>query len=65
MFRVEMDTGNSGYGWHYNSPREVYDDLVGNIGHDEAANVEGWCELACIGEVYWGDHFQVYVLEDN
>ena len=64
MFRVEVSWDSGGYGWTYKKPEEVYDDLVDIIGHDEAANVEGWCELASIGEEYNGENFTVYVYEE-
>lgn len=65
MFRVEMDTGNGGWGWNFKTPEDVYENIVDEVGHDEAANVQGWCELASIGEVYEGEHFQVYVMEND
>lgn len=64
IYRVEMDLGNGGYGWNYKTQREVYEDLEETVGHDEAANVEGWCEIASIGEIYEGNHYKVYILED-
>ncbi len=62
-YRVEENWGSGGCGFTYDTPREVYDALVETYGHDEAANIEGWCEAA-IGEEYSKDGILVYIIEE-
>lgn len=64
IYRVEENWGSGGCGYIYETPREVYEALVDDYGHDEAANIEGWCELASVGEEYNGDGITVYVYEE-
>lgn len=42
---------------YFRSPRGVYEYLSDYYSHDTAANAEGWCELASVGEVYEGSEF--------
>lgn len=43
---------------------DVYDYLVDRFGHNVAANAEGWVELACIGEWYEDDEFEIEIMEE-
>lgn len=38
---------------------EIYDCIMAitNDNHDEASNVQGWSDIACIGEIYEGENF--------
>ena len=48
------------------TPREVYYLLrEKEIPHDEAANAEGWCELAGVGEEYETDDFIITIREED
>lgn len=47
----------------------VYDELVDNFGINgvddfEAIEAESWCELAVVGEVYYGEGFTITVEEE-
>ncbi len=35
------------------------------IDDETAINVESWCEVATIGEIYDGDGFSIEILDDN
>lgn len=35
------------------------------IDNETAINVESWCEIATIGEIYDGDGFSIEILDDN
>lgn len=42
----------------------IYDRIFGITNdYEEAANVEGWCELASIGEIYEHELFTVEILD--
>ena len=43
--------------------REVYDSLMYRFGHMVAAEAEGWTELACVGEWYEEDEFEIEMME--
>ena len=43
--------------------REVYDSLIGRFEHDVAAEAEGWTEMACVGEWYDEDGFEIEMME--
>lgn len=56
------------------SPRAVYYDLVEIIFNKDSKNVteeihticadaEGWCELACVGDIYEHDEFVIEVID--
>ena len=64
VYRVEENWGSGGCGFTCETPREVYDALVEEYGHDEATNIEGWCELATVGEEYSKDGIIVYIIEE-
>lgn len=50
--------------WHLTDSRSVYDHLVGRCGHDRAAEAEGWTELACVGDWYEEDGFEIEMMEE-
>lgn len=43
--------------------RSVYDFLIDHFDHDTAAEAEGWTELACVGEWYEEDDFEIEMME--
>lgn len=43
--------------------KSVYEHLVEHVGHDRAANAEGWTELASVGEWYEEDDFEIEMME--
>lgn len=55
--------GDSGSHYFYDS-RSVYDLLIDHFDHDTAAKAEGWTELACVGEWYEEDGFEIEMMED-
>jgi hypothetical protein len=44
--------------------RSVYDRLIDDFEHDIAADAEGWTELACVGEWYETDDFEIEMMEE-
>lgn len=52
-----------GYSHYYGNSRAVYDKLESYVGHDEAAEAEGWTEMACVGQVYEQDEFTIEMVE--
>lgn len=38
--------------YYYDDSRSVYFKVEPHLGHEEAAEVEGWTEMACIGEEF-------------
>lgn len=40
------------YSYYYEDSRAVYFKLEPHLGHEWAAEVEGWTEMACIGEEF-------------
>lgn len=46
---------------------DVYEYLTHRFGleHEEAESAVSWCELACIGECYEGDGFEILIEEDD
>jgi hypothetical protein len=53
-----------GYEIFCSDSREVYDCLIDRFEHDIAANAEGWVELACVGEWYEEDEFEIEMMEE-
>jgi hypothetical protein len=51
------------YSYYYGNSRDVYDKLEPYVGHYEAAEAEGWTEMACIGEIYEQDEFIIEMVE--
>ena len=54
------DGSQSGY---FADSRSVYDRLIDDFDHDTAAEAEGWTEMACIGEIYEEDEFEIEMVE--
>ena len=52
-----------GYEMFCSDSREVYDCLIERFGHDIAADAEGWTEVACIGEWYEENGFEIEMIE--
>ncbi len=44
----------------------VYDRImfITDDNHDVAANAQGWCELAAVGEIYEDDNFTIKIIDD-
>lgn len=51
------------YDMYCNTSREVYDCLINHFDHDVAAEAEGWTEMACVGEWYDEDGFEIEMVE--
>lgn len=43
----------------------VYDFLNERFGHNLAENASSWVELACVGEVYENDDFEIEIMEGD
>ncbi len=56
-------TKEPNYSYYYGKSRDVYDKLEPYVGHYEAAEAEGWTEMACVGEVYEQDEFIIEMVE--
>lgn len=52
------------YLYYYSNSSVMYDKLVAYVGHEKAADAEGWAEMACVGEVYEQDEFIVEMVEE-
>lgn len=53
-----------GYEVFCDHSREVYDSLIGRFEHDVAAEAESWTEMACIGDLYEEDEFEIEMMEE-
>ena len=53
-----------GYEIFCDHSRAVYDSLIDRFDHDTAAEAEGWTEMACVGEWYDEDEFEIEMMED-
>ena len=49
---------------YFYDSRSVYDFLIDYFDHDTSANAEGWVELACVGEWYEDDGFEIEMMEE-
>lgn len=58
---IKEDSSHSHY--FYDS-RSVYDFLIDYFNHDTAASAESWTELACVGEWYETDDFEIEMMEE-
>ena len=58
---LKESVGSSSY--FYDS-RSVYDLLIDYFPHDIAADAESWTELACVGEMYEADDFEIEMMEE-
>ena len=54
---------NLSVSYHLLKSRDVYDVLVDRVGHNAAAEAEGWTEMACVGEWYEEDGFEIEMME--
>ena len=54
------DGSQSGY---FSDSRSVYDRLIDDFDHNPAAEAEGWTDMACIGEIYEEDEFEIEMVE--
>lgn len=46
--------------------RSVYDKILFiTDNHDLAADAEGWCELATVGEIYDHELFTIWIIEED
>ena len=52
--------GRSSY---FADSRSVYDLLIDYFPHDVSADAESWTELACVGELYEADGFEIEMVE--
>jgi len=65
-YRVEMRTECGGYGWMFDTAKEVYNDLIESfVQEEEASKVEKWCENGSIGDVYTGENYNVYIMSKD
>ena len=53
-----------GYEMFCSDSRDVYYCLVDRFDHYVAANAECWTELACVGEWYEEDDFEIEMMEE-
>ena len=59
--RVTFKNGsNPGY---FRDSRSVYNRLIDDFEHNIAADAEGWTEVACVGELYEADDFEIEMME--
>lgn len=49
--------------YYYGISRDVYDKLEPYVGHYDAAEAEGWTEMACVGDIYEQDEFIIEMVE--
>lgn len=61
--KVTLNERVGGSSYFYDS-RSVYDLLIAYFPHDVAAAAEGWTELACVGELYEADDFEIEMMEE-
>ena len=52
-------------GGYFADSRSVYDRLIDNFDHNTAAEAEGWTEMACVGERYEDDDFEIEMMEEE
>lgn len=38
---------------------------ITNGNHDKAANAQGWCELASVGEIFEDDEFEIEIISED
>lgn len=48
---------------HFYDSRSIYDLLIDYFDHNTAAEAEGWAELACVGDWYETDDFEIEMME--
>lgn len=58
---LKEDMSSSHY--FYDS-RSVYDLLIDYFDHDIAEEAESWTELACVGDWYENDGFEIEMMEE-
>ena len=63
--KVEFKTQSKGYkSTHFSGCSEdLYDEIEYHFGHEVAAEVSSWAELASVGEEYEHDEFIVKMVE--
>ena len=49
--------------WAYDT-EDIYNFLVSDAGTEEAIRASCWCELAVVGDVYFGNGFTIAIVED-
>ena len=49
---------------YFYDSRSVYDYLIKYFSHDIVASAESWTELACVGEWYETDDFEIEMMEE-
>lgn len=52
-----------GKSYYFYDSRSVYDYLIKYFNHDIAASAESWTELACVGDWYEEDGFEIEMME--
>ena len=50
--------------YYYEDSKAVYFKLEPHLGHEWAAEAEGWTETACVGDWYEADGFEIEMMED-
>lgn len=58
-------TEDSSCSHYFYDSRSVYDFLIDHFDHDTSAEAEGWTELACVGDWYEEDDFEIEMTEDE
>ena len=53
-----------GYEMFCSDSREVYSCLIERFEHDVATEAESWTEMACVGEWYEEDGFEIEMMEE-
>lgn len=57
---AEIESSESHY---FADSQSVYDFLIDYFDGDTAADAESWTELACVGEFYENDEFEIEMME--
>lgn len=52
------------HSYYYEDSQAVYYKLEPHFGHENAADAQGWTEVACVGDWYETDGFEIEMMED-
>lgn len=62
LYSVEIE--KSGVIYSYKQPEDIFDLIESISSNEEAVEISSWAELAGVGEMYYGEGFNVEVVED-